>query len=224
MPRLIAPLLIGLVGLAILLWLGFWQLQRLDWKEGILSEIDGRIAADPVPVPSMPDPERDRFLPVTVTGEITDQELHFLVSTKETGPGFRIVSLFLTEDGRRLLLDRGIVDDNNKFAERPPVTATITGNLHWPEETDMFTPEPDRTMNMWFARDVETISAELATEPVLIVLRTTTEETPPVRPFPVSASSIPNDHLQYAVTWFGLALVWAGMTVYWIVRIRRGQS
>lgn len=224
MPRLFAPLFIGLAGLAILLWLGFWQLQRLEWKEGVLWEIETRIASDPVAVPAPPDPERDRFLPVTATGEITDQEIHVLVSTKETGPGFRVVSLFLSDDGRRLLLDRGIVDDSAKYEERLPVTATVTGNLHWPDESDIFTPEPDREMNIWFARDVEALSSELAAEPVLIVLRETSEDDPAVTPYPVSTQSIPNDHLQYAVTWFGLALVWATMTVYWITRIRRDKS
>lgn len=224
MSRLIAPIVIGILGLAILIWLGMWQLQRLEWKEAVLADIEARIVTTPVPVPTLPDPERDRFLPVTATGEITDQEVHFLVSTKETGPAFRIVSLFHTDDGRRLLLDRGIVGDREKETERPPVNATITGNLHWPEETDMFTPEPDRAVNIWFARDVDELSAELAAEPVLIVLRETSETDPAVTPLPVDTSAIPNDHLQYAVTWFGLALVWAAMTLYWIVRIRRGQS
>jgi len=209
------------IGTAILVSLGIWQLQRLGWKNAILVEIDQSIVAAPVAVPEFPDPETDRYLPVTATGELTNEEVHVLVSTRGAGAGFRIISLFRTEDGRRLLLDRGIVDDYAKEDERPPVTATITGNIHWPDETDYFTPDPDRVANVWFARDANTLSRELGAEPFLIILRTTTEDDSPVVPLPLDSRTIPNDHLGYAITWFGLAAVWAGMTVYWILRIRR---
>ena len=224
MQRLIAPIVLGLAGLSVLLSLGFWQLRRLDWKEGILAEIDARIIDAPVAVPAVPDRVEDRFLPVTATGEITDQEINVLVSSQDVGVGFRIITLFVTEDGRRLLLDRGIIPESQKTAERPPVTATVTGNLHWPDEIDFFTPDPDDTANMWFARDVDMLSEELASEPVMIILRETSEPTPAVTPMPVDTASIPNNHMEYALTWFGLALVWAGMTAYWIVRIRRDRD
>ena len=102
--------------------------------------------------------------------------------------------------------------------------ATITGNLHWPDETDLFTPEPDRALNFWFARDADALSGELGAEPFLIVLRETSESARPVTPLPVDTGAIPNDHLEYAITWFGLAAVWAGMTLFWIVRIARGKG
>lgn len=222
--RFIVPLVVGLVGVAILASLGTWQLRRLAWKDAILADIETRIAADPVSIPDVPDPERDRFLSVATRGEITDQEVHVLVSTKDVGAAFRIIALFQTEDGRRLLLDRGIVPDEAKDAPRPPVTATIRGNLHWPDETDAFTPDADRDSNLWYARDVDALSAELAAEPFLVVMRSTSEAAPPVTPLPVSTSGIPNDHLQYAITWFGLALVWTAMTLYWIARRARGED
>ena len=224
MGRIAFPLVLGLLGAAVLIALGLWQVQRLEWKTGILAEIEARIATDPVAVPVRPDPEADRYLPVTATGEITDAEIHVLISTRDAGPAFRIVSRFETEDGRRLLLDRGYVDDLEKETPRPPVTATIVGNLHWPDEVDAFTPETDQTRNVWFARDIDAMSAELATEPVLIVLRRSSETDPAVTPLPVDTAGIPNDHLEYAVTWFGLAAVWVAMTLFWIVRILRGRN
>ena len=224
MARFAAPVLIGIFGLAVLLALGVWQVRRLDWKEGVLAEIEARIAAAPVPVPARPDPEADRYLPVTATGEITGEEVHVLVSTRDVGAAFRILSLFVTDDGRRLILDRGIVPDEAKDAPRPPVRATISGNLLWPDEVDAFTPDADLAGNLWFARDAEALAREFGAEPFLIVLRETSETDPPVTPLPVDTGSIPNDHLEYAVTWFGLAAVWAGMTGFWIVRIARGRG
>ena len=92
MRRLIAPLLIGILGAAVLSGLGIWQVQRLQWKEGVLAEIEARIADDPVPVPGAPDPERDRYLPVEASGTIGDEALRVLVSIKGIGPAYRIVS------------------------------------------------------------------------------------------------------------------------------------
>ncbi len=224
MGRIVFPLILGVLGAGVLIALGVWQVQRLEWKTGVLAEIEARIAADPVAVPVRPDPEADLYLPVTATGEITDDEIHLLISTKEAGPAFRIVSRFETEDGRRLLLDRGYVDDMEKDTPRPPVTATIAGNLHWPDEVDGFTPENDTANNLWFARDLAAMSEALETEPVLIVLRNSSETDRVVTPLPVDTAGIPNDHLEYAVTWFGLAAVWVVMTLFWIVRILRGRG
>lgn len=219
--RMIFPILVGLVGTVILISLGVWQVQRLAWKEAIIAEIDDRIAAAPVALPAAPDPARDRFLPVTASGTITDAEIDVLVSVKGAGPGYRIVSAFDTDDGRRILLDRGFVVDGRKDEPRPAVRATVTGNLHWPDEVDRFTPAPDLGRNIWFARDVPAMAATLGTEPVMIVLRDTSEPDPPATPLPVDTSGIPNDHLEYAGTWFGLAAVWVGMTLFLLWRIRQ---
>lgn len=219
--RMIFPLLIGIVGTAILMALGFWQVQRLDWKLGVLADIEARIVADPVAVPAVPNPDRDRYLPVTATGTITDEEIDVLVSMKGAGAGYRIISAFLTDDGRRLLLDRGFILDERKDEPRPPVRATVTGNLHWPDEVDGYTPDPDLGRNIWFARDVPAMAAALDTEPVMIILRDSSETNPVATPLPVDTTGIPNDHLNYAVTWFGLAAVWVGMTLFLLWRIRQ---
>jgi surfeit locus 1 family protein len=225
MRRIIFPLLLGIIGTAVLISLGVWQLQRLAWKEGILAEIDARMAAAPVVLPSDPEAGRDRYLPVTATGTITDEEIDVLVSVKGTGAGYRIISAFETDDGRRILLDRGFVRDTDKDAPRPPVSGvTVTGNLHWPEEVDSFTPAADTARNIWFARDVPAMAAALGTEPVMIILRTTSEAAPVVAPLPLDSAGIPNDHLGYAIQWFGLAAVWAGMTGWLLWRIRRRQE
>jgi surfeit locus 1 family protein len=218
MRRYLFALIAGLGGAAVLVALGLWQLQRLEWKEGLLAEIEARIGAAPVAVPADPDPEADRYLPVRVSGTTGARELHVLVSDKTLGAGFRIVTAVETDAGRRLLLDRGFVPDDRKDAERPPTELTVTGNLHWPEERDRFTPDDDVAGNWWFARDVGRMAEAPGTEPVLVVARATEPPQQGIRPMPVGTGGIPNNHLGYAVQWFGLAAVWLGMTALFIRR------
>ncbi len=217
--RLIAPLVIGLVGAAILVSLGVWQVKRLAWKEALLSAIEARLDDAPMALPTTPDPVRDRYAPVWVEGSFTGPELHVLSADREAGPGYRIIAAFRTSDGRTILIDRGFVPEDQRDAARVVTTARIVGTLFWPNETDSFTPAPDRAANIWFARDVPAMATELDTEPTFIVAREPTGDG--IKPVPVDTSGIPNDHRNYAITWFSLAFVWLGMTVLWLWRIRR---
>ncbi len=221
MNKLLAPLLIGLIGGGILISLGVWQLQRMAWKQGMLEAIEARIHDVPVALPASPDPEAHQYLPVRLSGTIGEPDLEVLASVRGVGPGYRVIAPFELDDGRRILLDRGFVALSAKDAPRPPVHATITGNLHWPDERDASTPVTDMERGIWFARDIEAMARVLDTEPVLVVLRESDEAVHRATPYPVSTADIPNRHLEYVVTWFGLALVWFGMTGYWIWRIRR---
>lgn len=211
-------LIFGLTGCAILVGLGTWQVQRLAWKQGILNDIDSRIAADPVALPAAPEPGTDTYLPVAVAGTIEPGELHVLVSLKRVGPGYRIIAPFATEDGRRILLDRGFVRSAEKDAGRVPGPVSVTGNLHWPQDRTSSTPPNDEAGNTWFARDVAVMADALGTEPVLLIARSPTG--PEIRPLPLNTADIPNDHLQYAITWFSLALIWAAMTAFFLWRSR----
>jgi surfeit locus 1 family protein len=221
MRRMILPLLFGLFGAAVLISLGVWQVQRMQWKEGILADITARIAAAPVPLPSAPDPndERNRYLPVTVSGRFTGNTLSVLVSRKEIGAGVRIIAAFQTDDGRRVLVDRGFLRDADKDRALTVTNANLVGNLHWPQETDSFTPPPDVKTGLWYARDVTAMAQALETEPTFIVAREPTGDG--IEAMPVDTSGIPNDHWGYAVQWFSLAAVWLGMTAYLLWRIRQ---
>lgn len=220
MGRLPFLLVVGLGGAAILVSLGIWQVQRLAWKEGVLADIETRIAADPVPLPASPDPVRDAYLPVEVTGTLRTDYIRVLVSQKTIGAGYRIIRPMQADAGD-ILVDLGFVRSSDAeglaFEEGPPVT--VVGNLQWPQETDSFTPEPDKGRNIWFAREVDAMAQALDTRAVLVVRRDAPHATGPVSPLPVDTSAIPNDHLQYAVTWFSLAAIWLGMSLY---ALRRG--
>ncbi len=219
MRRMVFPLAIGLLGGAILIALGIWQMQRLAWKEGVLAEISARIADAAVPLPATLDPEADRYMPVTVAGRFTGEHADVLVSRKQIGPGVRVVEVFETVDGRRVLVDRGFLPDEARSDVRLSGPAEVEGNLHWPEETDGFTPPPDAATGLWFARDVDALAAALDTEATFIVARRPTGGA--IEPMPVDTSGIPNDHMNYAITWFSLAAVWLGMTAYLLWRIRQ---
>ncbi|KZY49525.1 SURF1 family protein [Sulfitobacter sp. KE29] len=220
MRRSLFFIIVGLGGAAILVALGVWQVQRLAWKEAIIADINNRIAAAPVALPADPDPEADAYLPVTVSGEIGAQALHVLVSQKQKGAGYRVIAPMALESGRRVLIDLGFTATSNKDAIAPAGTATLTGNLQWPQEVDSFTPEADMDRNIWFARDVELMAETLDTEPLLIVMREGTGPDPKITPLPVDTARIPNDHLQYAITWFSLAAIWLAMTVLFLRRRR----
>jgi surfeit locus 1 family protein len=221
MGRIIGALVLGLGGVAILMSLGIWQMQRLAWKNGVLADIEARIAADPVAVPDTPDPEADRYLPVAVTGVFGEGHIRVLVSQRGLGAGYRIISPFEAENGRRILVDRGVIRVAEDVPAAPSGEITVTGNLHWPEERDGFTPENDIADNTWFAREVPVLADHFDTEPVLVIARSLSQSDAPVTPLPVTTEGIPNDHLNYAITWFSLAAVWMGMTLFLLWRIRR---
>ena len=220
MGRMISVAVFGAVGVAILVSLGVWQVQRLGWKQGVLAEIEASISAAPVALPDLPDPEAHGYLPVTVTGQIGEDTVRVLVSQRGVGAGYRLISALETGAGRRVMVDRGVLPVAGDLPPPPEGAVTVTGNLHWPAERDGFTPENDLTENIWFARDVAALAAHLGTEPVLVIARDLDPAEPGVTPLPVTTEGIPNDHLNYAITWFLLALVWLGMTVFLLWRIR----
>ena len=219
MRKLIIPIVLGVTGVAVLLALGIWQSKRLVWKQGVLSEIEARIADDPI---ALADATLS-YQSVQVSGSFTGDEVHVLASTRHVGAMYRIIGAFVTDDGQTILIDRGYVRLENKDAGRLNGPQTITGNLHTPDEVDGFTPEPDITANIWYARDVPAIAAHLNTDQVFIIARSTSQSDPDLTPLPVDTSSIPNDHLGYAITWFSLAFIWLVMTSVYIWRNRRNS-
>lgn len=221
MRRILFLLLIGLLGTGTLVSLGVWQLQRLAWKEDMLARIDARIGAAPVPLPDAPTPEADEFRPVIVDGVILAPEIRVLASKKQVGPGYRVIAPFQVGD-RTILLDRGFLPVDKEDTPRTTGPAKVTGNLHWPDEVDGFTPDPDRDAGLWFARDVASLADALGTEPVMLIAATQTD--PNIDPMPVDTAGIPNDHLQYAITWFLLAGVWLVMTYFFARRLRASES
>ncbi|MEM8792832.1 MAG: SURF1 family protein [Pseudomonadota bacterium] len=216
--RIATPIIIGIFACSVLSGLGLWQLQRLSWKEGLLSQISARLSTEPVAFPEQPAEEDDQFLQVLLDGRMKSDELHVLTSRRPYGPGFKVISAFELSDGRRILVDRGFVPEQLKDPSSRrfnlPAGMEVSGTLFWPNETDSFTPEPDMENNIWFARDLDLMAQTLGTRPLLVSLSAPATGEWPI-PAPV-AHNVPNNHLSYAVTWFALSTIWAGMTIIWV--------
>lgn len=218
--RLILTSILSIAVLAVFLSLGKWQLDRLQWKQGVLAEIDARIAADPTDLPTQPDPDRDKYLPVRVSGQMGADTLRVLVSSRDAGAGYRLISPLTTAQGR-VLVDRGFIRVADDMPATPVDVLTIEGNLHWPDDRNSATPENDVVNNTWFARDIGQMADALNTKPVLIIARQLTPPETRVTPMPVTSEGIPNDHLEYAMTWFLMAATWVVMTAFALWRMKR---
>ena len=102
------PALFGLVGVAIGVTLGTWQLNRLEWKAGLIAEAEARLKAAPVAIPDEVDPTRDKLLRVEAVGYIERREIHILTSMRAYGPGFRVIApMELARGGVRTGRDPG---------------------------------------------------------------------------------------------------------------------
>lgn len=222
MRRILFPAILGIVGCAILISLGMWQLRRLAWKEAMLEQIQASIEAPAVPLPEKIDPSM-KYMPVTVSGTTTGDEIDMLSGSKDQGGGYQIISRFVTDSGRAIMVDRGFVPQEMRHLERGPTRLVVQGNLHWPAEVSSSTPKPNLDENIWFARDVPAMAEVLDTEPVLVVASFVEGDAQGVQPIPVAIDGIPNNHLSYAMQWFMIAAVWAGMTVALIWRIRQSK-
>lgn len=220
MKRIWFIVFIGFAGTACLLYLGKWQIDRLYWKLDVLKKIDQKIAAAPVPLPAEPSESIHKYLSVEISGQFLQESIRVLASKKRYGAGYRIIHVFRA-NGRRLLVDLGFVGLETEYDVDLINDISLVGNLHWPDEVDNFTPEPDLENNIWFARNVERVASALKTEPILLILKDSTLKDQNIKPMPIDTTHIPNDHLQYAITWFSLAIIWALMSCLFIWTTRQ---
>ena len=221
MRKIIFPLLLGIAGCAVLISLGTWQVQRLAWKEGILADVNARLAMDPAPLAFDMTEAADEYRQVTVSGTPTGEELHVLTSGTAAGTGYRVIAKLALQDGTAILLDKGLLPLEAKEAPAPTDSISVTGTLLWPDDKTSATPAPDLPENIWFARNVPDMAAHLDTAPFMVVASETTPPDPRLTVLPINSAGIKNDHLEYAITWFLLAAVWAIMSLYLIIRTRK---
>jgi surfeit locus 1 family protein len=216
-----------LIGLAILIALGNWQLQRRVWKEALLARIARLETAAPVDAaqalstartPGDLDMVRVRLACPGISGAAFVE----LYGLRDGHPGRRLVSACPLAAGgsATLLVDRGFIDDAE--TARPAVrTVTpggapevVTGILRTPDRPGPFTPKVDLTKRLWFSRDVVAMAATLGAPrpaPVMLMAESRTNaDFPALTPSPLPAV-ISNRHMEYALTWFGLAAALAGV-------------
>lgn len=223
--RLFWPTLLAVAGVAVLVGLGIWQLQRMQWKDGLMARIAERAKAPPKTLGEIlalrratDDVEYHR---VRLDGAFRhEREAHyFTVIGGETG--WRVVTPFVTSDAI-VLVDRGFVPDRLKEPDtrrdgRIAGRLTLTGLVRAPGRRGLFTPanEPDR--NNWFWRDLEGMARtllDLAERERLAPFFVEAEAGDIPGGWPrggVTRLELPNRHLEYAVTWFALAATLGGV-------------
>ncbi|HEY8574177.1 SURF1 family protein [Phenylobacterium sp.] len=217
--------LVTLVALAILVGLGSWQLQRLAWKRELLARLEALEKAPPVPLIYLMDElargEDVEFRRVKVTCPGLSKAPYLeLYGLHEGQAGSRLISACDVEGGGQgtILVDRGFVGDT--ISARPPVDPAdrtpveIEGLLRRPDARTFVTP-PNRTeANRWFSRDIPAMAAALkapAAAPAFLMAETSTNPEWKALVPAAAPKEISNRHLEYAVTWFGLALALAGV-------------
>ena len=223
------------IALAILLALGSWQVQRLKWKTELLDQIAALKAAPPrLLEPALNDISEDRPIDFTrvraVCPGLAAAPYIELYAIKEGQAGSRLISACPVESRRfrTLLVDRGFVADTISArpavnpADRTPVE--ITGVLRTVEKPSLMAPKNQPEAGRWFTRDVPAMAKALgAPQPAPVFLFAENAANPGFRalePTPVPAD-IPNRHLEYALTWFGLAAALVGVYAALLVRRRK---
>ena len=200
-----------------LLSLGVWQTKRLAWKESLLENINYNLSSEPLFLPNSVKKSEHNYKMVKVKGALEPRSIFILTPVKGSGAGFRVISPFKLVDGGKILLDRGVIKEKDKsLLKTSGQQSLVTGYLSWPNETDYFTPEPNFSRNIWFSRDLEKMANFLETQPILVVL-TENRLDPSIR-MQDPTNGIPNNHLQYAITWFMMAILWFGMSVYFVYK------
>ncbi len=212
---------LALAALAVLIGLGVWQVERLHWKEGLIAAIDARTKGEPISldqVIALAKEGRDpSYYRVRVEGRFdnTKERYLFSQSISDGTPGWHVITPFNTTQGGLVLVDRGFVPDNRKDPSTRASgeiegTTTITGIVRAPDTQGLFTPNNEPEANRWFWRDLDGMvhsmypTATLDVPPFFIEA----EKSDVPGGWPRGGQtrlSLPNNHLQYAITWFGLA-------------------
>jgi len=230
-PGLWASALVALPAFLILLGLGTWQMQRLEWKAQLLATIEARQAAAPIPLPAELDPEQLTTLSyrrVTVSGTfLHDRELLLLARTRKKiggAVGAHVLTPMVTTDGRAVLVNRGWVPHDSMAPTRRSQgqvqgQATVTGVLRTPPAPGPFTPDNRPDVDEWYWIDLAAMATATALDLLPVVVAADATANPGGLPIGGQTRlDVRNDHLQYALTWYSLA---AGLAVIFVLYHRR---
>jgi surfeit locus 1 family protein len=225
---------------AILIGLGTWQVERLAWKEGLIAILSQRLAAQPTDLPPPQawgslDPATHEFqrVRVRVTFPRPEQALVYTVGSAlrpdVKGPGHWVMALGQVPGGQ-ILVNRGFLPQQSPGAGTPPPPPSgpveLVAVLRWPESRGRFTPKDDPGRNLWFSRDPAAIAAGKGWGPVAPFYLE--QEAPAAsggqpQTGPIRAN-LPNNHLQYALTWYSLAVVFLVVFTLFFLRMRRSRN
>ena len=216
---------VATIGAAVLMGLGVWQLERRVWKLDLISRVEQRVHAASVSAPGPSSWPRinatdDAYRRVRVTGHFLGARETLVQAVTERGGGYWVVAPFRAMEGFTVLVNRGFVPaeraESESRATQAPGDTTLTGLLRVTEPGGAFLRHNDPATDRWYSRDVAAIAAARRIQEVAPYFIDVDRSADPAA-LPVGGLTIiafPNNHLLYALTWFGLAVMLAGWSLY----------
>jgi surfeit locus 1 family protein len=218
------------VGMAVLIGLGIWQVQRLSLKNALVASIDAKAAAEPIPLGETLERTEDvEFLKVSDRAEFDYDATLFFLDTFEGKPAWRLITPYKRKDGIVVFVNRGVVPDELRERAARPAGAragpeAIVGQITQPRpRRGPFTPDNDPAHNIWFwwdqpaALEAVGLGGDADVAPFMVHLSPQPGQTGWPRAQPLTAP-LRNNHLGYAITWFGLAIALAVMAGLYLTR------
>jgi surfeit locus 1 family protein len=226
---LIAPAVATLLGVVLLVALGNWQIRRLAWKEALIAAVDSRAHAPAVEAPPESDwprldPADTEYRRVQLSG-VFDGAKQVLVYRALSDPrgryggqGYLVMTPLQLADGAIVLVDRGFVPEANAAAAADGLgggETTVTGLVRASEARNWFTPADDPAKGQWFTRDIGAIAAAEGLKRVapFIVDADASADANALPEGGETLLAFPNNHLSYALTWYGLAVALVGVFI-----------
>ena len=221
---------IGLTLIALLLFSGFcalgtWQIYRLAWKHDLIARVDARIHAAPVPAPQGATKD-DEYRRVTVSGTWLHDKAALTQATTIYGAGYWVMTPLRRQDGSIILINRGFVTPDAKARyDRPAGNAHVTGLLRLSEPHGGFLRSNDPAADRWHSRDVAAIARSRGLNRAVPGYFIDAAASPAKQRYPIGGLTVvhfPDNHLQYAITWFILAAMTVG--AYILVMRQSGKD
>jgi surfeit locus 1 family protein len=240
-PNRFPKLLLLLAGAAflVLCGLGIWQVQRLRWKEDLIARIDERTRQAPVALASIMQSlgsgEDIDYVPVRVTGTFRHDLEQFFFATHRGASGYFVYTPLTLEQGSLVFVNRGFVPFDRKDAAgrgEGQVSGAVTveglARSRLAGKPSFVIPDNDPAKNVFYWKDLDAMAGNAGLDPATVVpLFIDAGGAPNPGGLPVGGVTLidlPNNHLQYAITWFGLAAALAGVTAVYLARRRLPSS
>lgn len=209
--------LLSLLLFVVLCALGIWQIERRAWKHALIARIDARTSAPAAPFPvrstwRYTNRERDEYRRVSLYGRYVNDRATLVQAATVRGSGFWVMTPLVT-DGGTVIINRGFVPDRRAAYAQPVGQVHVTGLLRMTEPGGGFLRSNDATANRWYSRDVAAIARARALTAPVAPWFVDAEQSGNARSLPVGGLTVlrfPDNHLGYAITWFGLAAMVAG--------------
>lgn len=234
-PRRGLALAFGALAFLVLIALGTWQVQRLHWKEALIATIEARVKASPMPLADLAAAARAGedidYVPVTASGVLLNDKEQFFFATHDGKSGWYVYTPLRLPDRRVVLVNRGFIpyeqkDPSTRPGSQPSGTVHVTG-LARPKldgKPSSMVPDNDPAKNIFYWKDLAAMAANAGlqsseVEPFFV----DAIKGPDANALPVGGVTIidlPNSHLQYAITWYGLAAALVGVLAAWLWRTR----